>query len=121
MAAIIGAAADVPPTPTQPLGAPLQALPPLLVSEAQMVRACPQTPLAANRETSGTSRTPSAGLPKMPACQLGLDQPVHVVSSTYPYVEFPAPLAQLLGPPLPAAVLRNCCPVVLLQNADGDA
>jgi hypothetical protein len=73
-------------------------------------------PEEANSDTSGTSRAPSAGFPKMPACQLGLLYPTQVVSSVKAKLALPAPFAQLLGPPLPAPVLRKSDPVALLQK-----
>src|ERR1039458_6614721 len=108
MAAIIGAETDVPPKPLHVLGAPAQDFPPWVVSEKQMVAKCPQMPFEAKSETSGISRTPSAGLPKMPDCHEGLAYPAHVPSTTAELVWSvpPPPVAQPLGPPAPAAVLR---------------
>src|SRR5450432_2898652 len=116
MAAISGEEAEVPPMPTHPLGLPVHGTPPLAASEKQMMMKCPQSPFAANRETSGTSRTESAGLPKIPDCHEGLAYPAQVVFSVNRKLAFPAPLAQLLGPPLPPMVLRKSAPAELLQN-----
>ena len=63
---MVGEATEVPPNPDQVLGAPEQEAAPPEVwvgSDQQTVSKCPQTPLAANIETSGMSRTPSEGMP----------------------------------------------------------
>src|SRR5271167_3391956 len=113
MPARMGVENEVPPAPDQPLGGPVHAVPPLGISESQKTKKCPQTPLAANRETSGRSRTPSPGLPNTD-CHEGLAYPAHVPLTTPPVVG--VPVAQPLGPPLPEPVVRNCWPVVLLQK-----
>jgi hypothetical protein len=61
-------------------------------------------PLEAKSETSGTSRAPSAGFPKMPDCQEGLAYPAQLetTKSGVPLV----PVAHPLGPPAPALVVR---------------
>jgi hypothetical protein len=82
MAAITGEATEVPPKPLQVLGAPEQDAPPFVVSDQQITTKWPHQPFEANIETSGTSRTPSAGLPKMPDCHEGLGYPVQVPSTT---------------------------------------
>src|ERR1039458_4319202 len=71
-------------------------------------------PLAAKRDTSGISRTPSPGV--RAACQSGLAYPLQVPPTTPVVAGDPG--AQPLGPPLPAATA--CKPsemaVALLQN-----
>ena len=59
---------------------------------------CCQNPFEANKETSGKSRLPSLGMPKIPVCHEGLE-----------YTK--------LGAPLPPTMLRKFAPIVLLQNA----
>ncbi len=71
-------------------------------------------PFAAKRDTSGRSRTPSAGVARI--CQEGFAYPLQVPLTT-PVVEG-VPVAQPLGPPLPHAMV--CKPsemaVLLLQK-----
>jgi hypothetical protein len=57
-----------------------------------------------NNDTSGMSRTPSLGLPSTD-CHEGFAYPAHVPLTT-PAVEG-APVAQPLGPPLPAVMLST--------------
>jgi hypothetical protein len=113
MPAMMGEENDVPPAPAQPLGAPEQEAPPLAVSDQQNTYQCPQTPLAANSETSGMSRTPSLGLPTID-CHEGLPYPLHVPLTT-PLVDG-VPVAQPLGPPLPETTVRRFPPLPLLQT-----
>ena len=66
MAAMVGEETEVPPNPDQVLGAPEQdAAPPevWLGSDQQTVSKWAHTPLAANMDTSGTSRRPSEDIP----------------------------------------------------------
>src|SRR5205807_1647879 len=111
MPAIIGVAIDVPPTRVHVSGVPGQGV--LLASHTTY--ACPQTPFAANSATSGTSRTPSLGLPTSD-CQLGLAYPAQVPLTTL--LVLGVPVAHPLGPPPPATVLRNRAPGTLLQKPD---
>ncbi len=73
---------------------------------------CPQTPFAANSETSGRSRTPSVGLP-MTDCQPGLAYPLHVQPTTP--ATLGAPVAQALGPAEPPTT-RKLLPEAELQK-----
>lgn len=74
-------------------------------------------PLAANSDTSGISRTLSAGTPTSD-CHDGLAYPAQVPLTTPLVVA--APVAQPLGPPLPEAVVCNpsLVAVVLLQKPE---
>src|ERR1700679_615164 len=65
------------------------------------------------RATSGTSRTPSDGIPGTPLCQAGFGYPLTQEAGVVP-VE----IAQLLTPPEPPVMLRKlACNAVLLHNA----
>jgi hypothetical protein len=71
---------------------------------------------AANSDTSGMSRTPSFGFPKTD-CQEGLAYPAQVPPTTP--LAAGVPVAQLLGPPLPAIVVKKERPIVELQKPFG--
>jgi hypothetical protein len=60
------------------------------------------------------SRTLSLGLPNRPDCHEGLGYPLQLPLTT-PNVDA-VPVAQPLGPPLPATVVRKTSPVELLQK-----
>ena len=70
--------------------------------------------MAANKETSGRSRTPSPGLPNRPDCQLGLALPEQLPPTTPPVDG--APLEQPLGPPPAETTVRKFAPLALLQK-----
>ena len=96
MPAMAGADADVPPT-SRTWGSPVVtgAQSP---GTAQMGYALRFLPLAAKRETSGKSRTPSDGTP-VAFCQEGLGYPA---TQTTEVGGAPVDCAHLLGPPPPA-------------------
>src|ERR1700679_518977 len=65
------------------------------------------------RATSGTSRTPSDGIPGIPLCQAGFRYPLTQEAGVVP-VE----IAQLLAPPEPPVMLRKlACHAESLHNA----
>src|ERR1700679_2561634 len=103
MPAAIGVAYDVPPPPRpQFTGFPWHAIPPWFGSVKQIRYWCFHShPSEANMDTSGTSRTPSDGIPKS-AWYEGLRHPAHVPLTT-PLIDG-VPVAQPLGPPSPPPV-----------------
>src|ERR1700722_16887675 len=65
------------------------------------------------RATSGTSRTPSDGIPGIPLCQAGFGYPL-----TQEAAVLPVEIAQLLAPPEPPTVSRKIAENAgLLHNA----